>query len=203
MSGRPNNNGPPRRRRNNMQNQLNMLKRALHGHKNNLRHLAPPQVTKRPWYPLVVDFTQPSAAAETFFTPSEICNSLVAQLGLPSQASSIINIKVQRVDCYSIPTGSATDRPFCSIDVSSVTPSIGDPATPGSAEVFYGILKKVTDQGNLSEAAKVSYTWPAHMADLPLSSQCVFTLVASAGNQANTLTRFHLLWSTTDSATPI
>jgi len=181
---------------------MNMLKRSLHGHKNNLRHMAPPQVTRRPWYPLVVDYTTPNAGVETFFTPSEICNILVSQLGLPSQASSIVNIKVQRVDCYSIPTGAATDRPFVSIDVSSVIPSVGDPSTPGAAEVFYGILKKVTDQGNLSEAARVSYTWPAHMADIPLSSQSVFSLVASSGNQANTLTRFHLLWSTTDSATP-
>jgi hypothetical protein len=183
--------------------QVQMLKRAMHGHKNNIRHVAPPQVTRRPWYPLVVDYVKPEAGIEVFFTPSEICNILVNQLGLPSQASSIVNIKVSRVDVYSMPTGSSTDRPSVSMDVSSVTPSIGDPATPGTAEVFYGIMKKLSDQGNLSDAAKVSYTWPSHMQDIPLSSQSVFTLVAASGNQANTLTRFHLLWSTSDSATPV
>jgi hypothetical protein len=151
----------------------------------------------------VVDYTKPEAGVEVFFTPSELCNILVNQLGLPSQASSVINIKVQRVDCYTTPTGGATDRPFCSIDVSSVLPSIGDPASPGNAEVFYGIMKKIADQGNLSDCAKVSYTWPAHMADIPLSSQAVFSLVASVGNQPNTLTRFHLLWSSSDIATPL
>jgi len=180
-----------------------MLKRAMHGHKNNIRHVAPPQVTKRPWYPLVVDYVKPEAGIEVFFTPSELCNILVNQLGLPSQASSIVNIKVIRVDAYSMPTGSSTDRPSVSMDVASVTPSIGDPATPGSAEIFYGIMKKLADQGNLSDAAKVSYTWPSHMQDQPLSSQSVFSLVSSSGNQPNTLTRFHLLWSTSDIATPV
>lgn len=182
---------------------VEQLKRSMHGHKNNIRHMAPPQVTKRPWYNLVVDYVKPEAGVEVFFTPSELCNILANQLGLPSQASSVLNIKVHRVDVYSMPTGASTDRPAVTVDVSSVTPSMGDPATPGSAEVFYGIMKKLTDQGNLSEAAKVSYTWPAHMSDIPLSSQSVFTLVASSGNMANTLTRFHLLWSTTDTATPV
>lgn len=197
--------GPPRGRRpqgQSVRGQVQMLKRAMHGHRNNIRHVAPPQVTRRPWYPLVVDFVQPNAGVETFFTPSELCNILVVQLGLPSQASSIINIKVMRVDCYAMPTGSSTDRPSVSMDVSSVTPSLGDPATPGNAEVFYGVMKKLADQGNLSDAAKVSYTWPSHMQDQPLSSQTVFSLVASSGNQPNTLTRFHLLWSTSDIATP-
>eukprot|EP00494_Astrolonche_serrata_P026695 UN26958 len=111
---RNNNNrtGRQRFRSNNLQNQVRILKRSMHGHKNNLRHVAPPQVTKRPWYPLVVDYTKPEAGVEVFFTPSELCNILVNQLGLPSQASSVINIKVQRVDCYTTPTGGATDRPF-------------------------------------------------------------------------------------------
>lgn len=180
-----------------------MLKRQMHGHKNKINHVAPPQVTKRPWYPLVVDYVKPEAGIEVFFTPSEIINILVNQLGLPSQASSIINIKVSRVDVYSMATGGSTDRPAVQLDCSSVTPSIGDPATPGNAEVFYGILKRLADQGNLSDAAKCSYTWPSHMADLPLSSQSVFTLAQSSGNQPNTLTRFHLLWSSSDIASPL
>jgi len=137
-----------------------------------------------------------------FFTPEEIIAVLANQLGLASQDKSIINIKLSRVDVYSMPTGSSTDRPAVTLDASSVTPSIGDPATPGNAEIFYGIMKKLTDQGNLSDAAKCSYTWPSHMADLPLSSNSVFTVVATSGNMANTLTRFHVLWSTTDVAVP-
>jgi hypothetical protein len=137
-----------------------------------------------------------------FFTPAEIITVLANQLGLATQDKDKINIKLSRVDVYSMPTGASTDRPAVTLDASSVTPSIGDPLTPGSAEIFYGIMKKLTDQGNLSDAAKCSYTWPSHMADLPLSSSAVFTVVATSGNMANTLTRFHLLWSTTDVAPP-
>jgi hypothetical protein len=183
--------------------QIAMLKRQMHGHKNDLRHMAPPQVTRRPWYPLIVDYVKPEAGIEVFFTPSEIINILANQLGLPGQASSIINIKLQRVDVYAMSTATSTDRPAVQMDVSAVTPSIGDPATPGNAEVFYSVIKKLADQGNLSESAKVSYTWPSHMADQPLSSQSVFTVVQSSGNVTNTLTRFHLLWSSSDIATPV
>jgi BRCT domain type II-containing protein len=150
----------------------------------------------------VVDFVIASAATETFYSPSDITNRLIDQLGLISQNKPVINVKVQRVDAYVMPTGASTDRPAVSMDVSSVTPGIGDPATPGAAEVFYGILKKLSDQGNLSDAAKVSYSWPRHMADLPLSSQANFQLVGVAGNLANTTVRFHLLWSTTDIGAP-
>jgi len=180
-----------------------MLKSAMHGHSNRLRHVAPPQTNPRPWYNLTVDFVQPTKGAETFFTPSEIINFLCVQLGLPSQASSILNIKVRRVDVYAMSVAASTDRPACTLDVSAVTPSIGDPATPGSAEVFYSVIKKLRDQGNLSDSAKCSYTWPSHMADQPLSSQSVFTLAATSGNVANTLTRFHLMWCSTDIAAPI
>merc|ERR1711964_839658 len=95
-------------------------------------------------------------------------------------------IKIQRVDAYCMPTGASTDRPAISMDCSSVTPALGDPQSPGAAEVFYGLLKRLQDQGNLSEAAKVSYTWPRHMADQPLSTQANFQLVTVAGNLANT-----------------
>jgi hypothetical protein len=183
--------------------QIVMLKRQMHGHKNNLRHAAPPQITQRPWYPLIVDFVKVEAGVEVLFTPSDIINSLASQLGLPSQASSIINIKLHRVDLYAMAVAASTDRPAVSMDVSAVTPSIGDPVTPGSAEVFYSIIKKLSDQGNLSEAAKCSYTWPSHMADQPLSSQSVFTVVASSANVPNALTRFHVLWSSTDIASPV
>jgi hypothetical protein len=151
----------------------------------------------------VLDLVIAAAGNETFYSPSDIINSLVTQLGLASQSSSICNIKVRRVDAFTMATGASTDRPAISMDVSSVTPSVGDPTTPGNAEVFYGIMKKLTDQGNLSDAAKVSYTWPTAMADIPLSAQSVFSLVSVAGNQPNTSVRIHLLWSTTDIATPL
>jgi hypothetical protein len=178
------------------------LKRSLHGHKNELRGMAPSEVTKRPWYPLVVNTVIASAAVETFYSPADIVNILSAQLGLSSQTKTVVNVKIQRVDVWAMATGASSDRPAVSLDVSSLVPGIGDPVG-STSEIFYGIIKKLSDEGNLSESAKVSYTWPAHMADVPLNSNVVFTVVATSGNVPNVQVRFHLLWSTTDIAAPV
>ena len=185
------------------QNQLANLKRQLHGHKNNLWSPAPTELTRRPWYPLVVQKIIAAAGVETFYAPKDIVDGIIGQLGLTDQNKPIIVFKIARVDAWCTPVGGSTDRPAVSMDCSSVTPSLGDPATPGNAEVFYGIMKRLSDQGNLSDAAKVSYSWPLAMADLPISSQTEFTLVSIAGNMPNTCVRFHLLWSTSDIAAPI
>jgi len=179
-----------------------MLKRSLQGHANRLNHVAPPPITRRPFYPLVVNAVIASAGTEVLYTPGDIVDILISQLGLATQTKSSIVIKIQRVDAYCMPTGASTDRPAISMDCSSVTPALGDPQSPGAAEVFYGLLKRLQDQGNLSEAAKVSYTWPRHMADQPLSTQANFQLVTVAGNLANTCVRFHVLWSSNDVAAP-
>jgi len=181
---------------------VTQLKREMHGHANNIRHVAPPQTSQRPWYPLLVDFIEPNAGVAVMFAPSDIITTLVNQLGLPTQASAAINIKLRRADVYAMPTGASTNRPSCNLDASSISPSLGDPATPGSAEVFYGIMKKLADTGNLSDAAKCSYTWPAAMAEIPMSFNSNFQVLATAGNVANVLTRFHVMWSTTDVAPP-
>jgi hypothetical protein len=151
-----------------------------------------------------VDFVKPESGVEVFFTPSEICNILVNQLGLPSQASSTVNIKLHSVQVWSMATASTSDRPSAELDVASVIPTLSDPTDPTTTTaVFYSIIKKLVDQGNLSDAAKVSYTWPKHMQDTPLSSQAVFTVCRSAGNTANVLTRFHLLWNSADIVAPL
>jgi hypothetical protein len=151
----------------------------------------------------VLDRVISNAATEVFYSPQSLVEALVTQLGLNAADKATINIRVSRVDAYCMPTGSSTDRPAVSMDVSSTNPSIGDPVTPGAAEVFYSIIKRLSDQGNLSDAAKVSYSWPRHMADMPLSSQSQFTLCAVSGNLVNTAVRFHLHWSTTDVAAPL
>lgn len=197
------NSRPRRRPQRTAKQQIAAMKRSAHGHKNILNWSAPPQVTARPWYNLVLDLVIANAATDTYFSPKSLITRLCTQLGLPSQAASVINIKAKRVDAFTMATGASTDRPAISMDVSSTQPSVGDPLTPGNAEVFYGVMKKLSDQGNLSDAAKVSYTWPTAQADVPLSSQSVFSLVSVAGNQPNTCVRVHVLWSTTDIAVPL
>jgi hypothetical protein len=125
----------------------------------------------------------------------------VTQLGISSQSQANVNVKLHRVDAYTMPTGGSTDRPAISMDISSLQPSLSDLATQ-TDEVIYPILKKLSDQGNLSEAAKVSYTWPLHMQDIPLPYATTFAAIAVAGNQPNTCVRVHLSWATTAQATP-
>jgi hypothetical protein len=150
----------------------------------------------------VVNAVIPTAGVDTIYSPTDIINALTTQLGLNAQTKTQVNIKLQRVDVFGMATASSPDRPAVNADVSSIIPAIGDPSTPGVAEVFYGVIKKLSDQGNLSECAKVSYTWPLHMADIPLNHNAVWTVVSAAGNVANVTLRFHVLWSTTDVAPP-
>lgn len=192
-----------RRRPTSAKRQLSQLKRSLHGHANKLAWVSPPQITVRPWYPLVLDMVIPAANTDTYFTPNNLITALVNQLGLSAQDKTLITVKVNRVDAFTMATGGSTDRPAVSMDVSSVTPSIGDPQTPGNARVYYGLLKKLTDQGNLSDAAKVSYTWPRNMADIPLASDAEFSLISVAGNQPNTSLRVHILWTSAALANPV
>jgi hypothetical protein len=137
------------------------------------------------------------------FSPEDICTYLVNQLGLSTQTLSRLNIRLKRVDLFCAPAGGATDRPSVSLVVSSTMPSIGDPATPGNAEVWYSVLKTIQDNGNLSEVAKASFTWPGAMADLPLSAQSKFTVVSAVANLPFASIRFHVDWNTTDVSPPV
>lgn len=184
---------------------VNALKRQLHGHSNRLAHVAPPSVTLRPYYPLVLDIVQASAATEVYHTPKSLISHLVNQLGMAEQDKASINIKISRVDAWVMATGVSTDRPAVNMNCSSLVPTVGDPTTPTPSvnEVFYGVIKRQSDQGNVGESAMVSYTWPLHMADMPLNAHATFTVAGIAGNLANTAVRFHILWSMADQAAPI
>jgi len=179
--------------------QVETLKRSLHGHRNDIRHVAPPQVTRRPWYPLVIDYVKTQAGLAFTLTPSDLCGMVIAQLGLTAGSESVINIKVHRLDAYAIATASSTDRPAVTLDVSSLIPGIAS----SSGTPYYGVLKRLSDVGNLSESARCSYSFPAHMADIPLNSALSFPLVNASGNTANTTIRIHLLWSSSNLAVPV
>jgi len=117
---------------------------------------------------------------------------VLSQLGLTASQVVDLNVKLSRVDVWGIATASSTDRPAVAIDCASFLPTV---STDGSKEFVYGILKRLTDQGNLSQAAKVSYSWPAHMADLPLSAKGDNPVCSVSGNVANVAVHLHLLWS--------
>merc|ERR1712100_497343 len=77
-----------------------MLKRSLQGHANKLNHVAPPQITKLPFYPLVVNAVIAAAGTEVYYTPASIVERLITQLGLNEQNKATMLIKIQRVDAY-------------------------------------------------------------------------------------------------------
>jgi hypothetical protein len=161
-------------------------------------------VNYRPYYPLVVDLVIGSASTETWYKPSDIAGSIISQLGLPAAAIGVLVFKVQRVDVYTSATASSTDRPAVSLQAASIIPSVSDStASTGDVEVFYSVLKRCSDVGNLSESAKVGYAWPLAMADMPLSGSQSFNIFAAAGNAANTTVRVHLQWSTAGDMEPV
>jgi len=182
--------------------QVNRLKSELHGHSNRLRHLAPPGFSRRPFNNLVVSHVIGSPGIEEFFNAGDVITFLKNQLGLQDQTKSLIVIKLHRIDYYAVPVGTSTDRPSVSMSVSSLIPTVGDPATPQNAIVSYGNLFDKQDLGSLQDCAKLSYTFPKAMSDIPLSQQASFNFLSCAANVPNSEIRFHLQWSTIAEATP-
>merc|ERR1711990_670145 len=111
--------------------------------------------------------------------------------------------KVQQVGVSTSATAASTDRPAVSLQVSSTIPSVSDKTSGSTLDVFYSIIKRLSDLGNLSEAAATGFHWPMTMADMPLSSSQTFCLFAASGNCANTTVRVHVLWSFNGDAAPI
>jgi len=182
---------------------LGHLKRELHGHENKLNHLAPPSFSKRPFNNLVVSHVLVNAGIEDYIGPTDIITYLANQLGLQAQTKNQIVFKIRRIDFYAVPIGSSDDRPSINMEVSSLIPVLADPATPGSAQVSYGNLFRKGDIGSLQDCAKLSYTFPKAMSDIPLASTADFNFLTVSSNQRNSELRFHLSWSTIGEATPV
>lgn len=191
------------RRPNKQTHSVSRLTRELHGHENRLRTLDPPATNRRPYYSIVVSQTYLSDGSSIGITVEGIVKALLSQLGLPQQAAAAITIKLQRADFYAISKADSDVRPSLTCDYSSLSPTIADPTTPGSAIVSYPLLKRLIDLGGVTSCAKVSYTWPLHMRDIPLSNTANFTVCDTATNLTEIDARFHLQWSSADIATPI
>lgn len=175
----------------------------MHGHGNRLSHTAPPPFAKRPFNNLILQIICPLAGTDYAYTVQDITEALQKQLGLQAQTNSKVLLKIRRVDYYATATSSTPDRPACFMQVSSFVPVVSDTATQGTPAVTYGLLYSQTDQGNLSDAAKLSYTLPSSMADIPLNQTSDFTVVEVSANAAFSELRIHLSWSTKDIATPV
>jgi hypothetical protein len=144
-----------------------------------------------------VELIIPTAGTAIQYTPADIINKLLTQLGLGAAASTTINVKLQRVDLYAVATASTSDRPACFLNCSSLTPQVSTSSSGAATVASYGVLKKLNDLGNLSQAAVCSYTWPLHMSDLPLDAAAPFFCFSASGNTANVTVRVHVQWANT------
>jgi hypothetical protein len=187
----------------NVHRQLTNLKRSMAGHENKLRRVDPGPVNRRPYYPLVVGQTFVSSGAAISLSVVEIIKALTTQLQLSAQDTSIITIKLQRIDCFAISKADSSVRPSLSVDFSSLIPTLNDPTTPSVAGVSYPHIMRLNDVGSVGKAASASYTWPQNMRAMPLSNQSNFNIIDFSTNLTEMDCRIHLLWSTADVATPV
>jgi hypothetical protein len=195
--------GPSNKGTVSIQRQLNSLRRSITGYETKLKNPDPKPVNRRPFYPLVVGQTYVTSGAAISLTVVDIVKALSGQLALAAQDTTIIVIKIQRIDCYAISKADSSVRPSISADFSSLVPTLNDPTTPSVAGVSYPVISRLNDVGSVSRAAAVSYTWPQNMRAMPLSSQSNFTVLDFSTNLTEMDARIHLQWSTLDVASPV
>lgn len=184
---------------------LQRYKSEQHGHANQLRAADPSAVNRRPYNTLKLHFVKEVDEAGIAFglAMTDIVKVLTTQLGLSAQSNSIITVKLQRIDCWATAASGDTLRPSVKVEVSSLVPTLADPATAGSAIVHYPLLKILQDNGSVSKAARVSYSWPLAMRDIPLTENSNFVVATVAANTKDTDVYIHVQWSTVDVANPI
>lgn len=175
--------------------------RELNGGKRTLSGPAPRDFKPRPYFSLTCNLNIASASEMTYFTNQDIITAVISQLGLNAADANIMVVKLHTVDAWAVPEASSTDRPAVSMDVSSLIPQVED-TTAAPVAIVYPILMQLKDVGNLSQAAKVGYTWPASQAQMPLGFQANHTVVAVSGNVTNVTVRVGLQFSFGGEAIP-
>jgi hypothetical protein len=179
------------------------LKNSLHGHANRLRALDPPATNRRPYFSVVVQQTVLSTGTSIGIEVSSVVKALANQLGLVANDNKIINVKIQRCDVWGVSKANSSVRPAVNADFSSFVPTVGDFQTPGNAVVAYPLMKRLEDIGGVTSAAKVSYSWPRSMSDIPLNQTANFVVVEVASNLTEIDIRWHVQFSTADIADAI
>jgi hypothetical protein len=134
---------------------------------------------------------------------SSVVKALANQLGLVANDNKIINVKIQRCDVWAVSKANSSVRPAVNADFSSFVPTVGDFQTPGNAVVAYPLMKRLEDIGGVTSAAKVSYSWPRSMSDIPLNQTANFVVVEVASNLTEIDIRWHVQFSTADIADAI
>jgi len=160
---------------------------------------------ERPYYPLVVQIDLPSPGVEYNFGCNDIVRYARAQLGLGSQAN--LNVRLKRFKAWAYQYGPGTDRVAINADVSSLIPNVSDYASQASVnpEIFYPLLAKLKDFGNLESPAAIGYEWPMDQSLTPLGgvfSSGGFTVISVSANTANATLHLHVEWSSAGESAP-
>jgi len=170
---------------------VSLLKSRITGHSNKLKGQAAPPVNEKIYYQQLIRIELQEAFN---FTPADISAALVTQIfpgpisGDADLRSSIV-FKLERVDVWATALASDTERPAATLTAYS---TYTNNTSTGSV---VPIIKEIKDLGSLSEAARVSYTWPLDMVETPLSSKSDTKICSVVFNTPSADVRFHLRWS--------
>jgi len=170
---------------------VRLLKSRITGHSNKLSGQAAPPVNEKIYYQQLIRVELSEAYN---FTPADISAALCTQIfpaaisGDADLRSSIV-FKLERVDVWATATGSSTERPATTLTAYSTYSN----NTPQGSVI--PIIKEIKDLGSLSDAARVSYTWPLDMVETPLSSKSDSKIASVVFNTPSADVRFHLRWS--------
>jgi len=184
--------------------QIRSLRRDLTGH--TLRPPAgPPPVVERPYYPLVVQVDLDAAATDYLFGSNDIVAAVRTQLGFSANAS--LNVRLKRFKAWAYQYGPDTDRVAIQADVSSLIPNVSDYASQASVnpEIFYPLLAKLKDFGDLDSPASIGYEWPMSQSLVPLGgvfSSGGFTILSISSNTPRATIHYHVEWSSAGESAP-
>jgi hypothetical protein len=147
----------------------------------------------------------PSAATDYLFGSNDIVSKVREQLGLGSQSN--LNVRLKRFKAWAYQYGPGTDRVAINADVSSLIPNVSDYASQASVnpEIFYPLVAKLQDFGNLESPAAIGYEWPMNQSLVPLGgvfSSGGFTILSISANTANATIHMHVEWSSAGESAP-
>lgn len=147
----------------------------------------------------------PAASTDYLFGSNDIVAAVRTQLGFGPQ--STLNVRLKRFKAWAYQYGPDTDRVAINADVSSLVPNVSDYASQASVnpEIFYPLLAKLKDFGNLESPAAIGYEWPMSQSLMPLGgvfSSGGFTILSISANTPRATIHLHVEWSSAGESAP-
>lgn len=160
-------------------------------------------VERNPWRRSIVRADINADGNAHYLNVAAITNTLIGNGEISDQLRSNFNMKLIKIEVWSMvdKTLMATN---VNMDVYSVVPSAVDLAAPpaGVGTIFYGVLSRLVDFGNVSQPARVGWVYgPQHQAQIiPSSSELL--LCAIAATPGSTCHAYVTIWWNLASVAP-